>query len=761
MSGVSSIRFGASFLFVLLLMLSPLQAQTRVDSIRVEGNQRIPDGTVISLTGITPGQILSDGEINAALRAVLDSEFFETATIRPAGSGLVIDVVERPTISRINIEGNRRFDDSRLLPVVQSQPRQVYLPGQAEADAAAIAEVYARGARLAATVRPKIIRRSDNRVDLVFEVTEGDVVENERITFVGNRAFSDRRLRRVIDTKQAGIFRSLVQRDTFVPERFAFDAQLLTDFYQSRGFADFEVLDVSSELSRERDATFITFTVREGQRFTIGDVTVSSEFPEANLEAYRDAIRLRSGATWSPTRIDEQIARLERLALQQGFDFLRADPRVTRNARDLTLDVEFALIRGPRVFVQRIDIEGNQTTLDRVIRRQFDTVEGDPFNPREIRNSAERIRALGFFENVEVDTQPGTEDDQVIVDVDVVEQPTGSLSLGGSFSTEEGFGINIGFSERNFLGRGQSLSVSVQTVSENSSSRLSFREPAFLGRDLTLGLGLSYVTTDFDSAAYRTRTTAFSPSLSFPVSENGRLRVYYELADESIFDIDSGASPIIQADEGDAVRSALGYSYSLDLLRGGLNPNRGVLLTFSQEFAGFGGDIEYVQTTARSVAERDIFNEEITLRAIVEGGIISSLGSQDTRITDRFFLSSRQLRGFESREVGPRDTGAGVSDVLGGNKYFSARFEADFPLGLPEEYGISGGVFADFASVWDLDNVNGATIVDDSFELRSSVGVSIFWETPIGPLRINLAQPVQENPLDETVTFDIAVSTQF
>ncbi|MXQ07212.1 outer membrane protein assembly factor BamA [Alphaproteobacteria bacterium GH1-50] len=747
----------------MLLQGQVAAAQTRVNAIAVEGNQRIPDSTVISLTGIAPGEVVSDGQINDAIQAVMASGLFEMASARPTGSGLVINVVERPTINRINIEGNRRLDDERLLELVGSQPRRVYSPAQAETDAAAIVGAYEAAARLSATVQPRIIRRSDNRVDLVFEVTEGRVVENEAINFVGNRAFSDRRLRRVIDTKQAGILRSLIQRDTFVAERIAFDRQLLTDFYRSRGYVDFQVLDVTSELSRERDATFITFTVREGQRFAVGDVTVSSEFPDTDLDAYRRAVRLRSGETWNPTRIEEQIARLERLALQQGFDFLRAEPRVTRNPRDLTLDVEFALVRGPRVFVERIDIEGNQTTLDRVIRRQFDTVEGDPFNPREIRNGAERIRALGFFSSADVNTREGSAPDQVIVDVDVEEQPTGNLSLGGSYSTDSGFGVAVGFSERNFLGRGQSISVDIQTADENSRTELSFAEPAFLGRDLTFGISLSVVTTDFDSAAFQTRNTSLSPYLSFPMTENGRLRVYYELAEEEIFDVDPAASPIIANDEGKALKSALGYSYTLDLLRGGLNPNRGVRLTFAQEFAGLGGDIDYIKTTTRAVAERDVLNEEVTLRAIFEGGVIEALNDQTVRVGDRFFLGSRQLRGFASRGAGPRDTAAGISDVLGGNKYVSARFEADFPLGLPEEYGISGGVFADFASVWDLDDTTGAASqqVDDGFELRSSVGVSIFWTTPIGPLRLNFAKPIEKNPLDEENTFDITISTQF
>ena len=736
-------------------------AQTRVNSITVEGSQRVPSATVIELAGIERGAVLSDGEINDVLQRIVASGLFQTVEIVPFGNGLRIEVVERPTVNRINIEGNERLSDERLLEVVQSEPRRVYSPTQAEADADAIVNAYVAAGRLAATVEPRIIRRSDNRVDLVFEVREGRVVENERISFVGNRSFSDRRLRRAIETKQAGFLRAIIRADSFIPERIAFDRQALTDFYQSRGYVDFRVLDVTTEFSRERDASFVTFSVREGQQFSVGAVSVTSEFPDADIETYRDALRLRSGQTWNPAQIDEQIERLERLALQQGFDFLRVVPRVTRNARDLTLDVEFALVRGQRVFIERIDIEGNTTTLDRVIRRQFDPVEGDPFNPREIRNAAERIRALGFFSNADVDTREGSASDQIVVDVDVEEQPTGNLSFGGTFSTDTGFALVVGFSERNFLGRGQSVGVQIQSGVEDRDISLSFREPSLFARDLSFGLTLSDKTTNFSNAAYETQVTTFSPSLGFPVSENGRLSVNYMLAKDDIFEVSNDASLIVKAEEGDQIRSSIGYDYSLDLLRGGLNPNRGVLFEFGQEFSGVGGDTDFLKTTTRVVAQRDVRNEEVTLRAILEGGVVTGVGGGQTRITDRFFLSSRQVRGFSSRGFGPRDTGAVESDVLGGNKYIAARFEADFPLGLPEEFGISGGVFFDMGSLWGLDNTAGNAPVDDGFELRSAIGFSLLWDTPIGPLRMNFSNPIKSNPLDDERSFDFTISTAF
>ena len=759
-----AVSFGfRALLCTVLLLAAPMiaEAQTRVGAITVEGNQRIPDSTVIRLMEFQPGQVVSNDDINDSVQRVMASGLFETADVRIGGGGLIVTVVERPTVNRINIEGNRRIDDEDLLPLITLSPRRVYSAQQAQADANALAQSYSNRARLSASVTPRIIRRSDNRVDVIFEVSEARVVENERVSFVGNREFSDRRLRRVVDTKQASIFRQIIANDTFIPERIAFDRQLLTDFYRSRGYVDFQVLDVTTQVSRERDATFVTFNVREGQSFDVGAISVTSEFPNMNLAEYRRALRIRSGQTWSPNLIEEQINRLERLATRQGFDFARVDPRVTRNDRELTLDVEFAIVRGPRVFVQRIDIAGNQTTLDRVVRRQFDTVEGDPFNPREIRNAAERIRALGFFSTVDVETREGAASDQVIVDVGVEEQPTGNLSFGGSFSNDSGFAIAVGFSERNFLGRGQSVSIDIQTGGEDRQARLSFREPAFLGRDLTFGLDLGLVTTDFDDATYDTEVISFSPSLGFPVGEFSRLNLFYEIASEEILDVSSDASSIIVAEAGQQMKSAIGYSYTLDRIRGGLNPNRGVRLTFRQELAGLGGDTEFLKSEAQAVFQRDILNEEVTLRAILEGGHIQALGGGTTRVTDRFFLSSRQLRGFSSRGVGPRDIAAGDPEVLGGNSYVSLRLEADFPLGLPEEYGITGGVFFDAGSLWGLDNTAAPAVVDDGFELRTSIGVSIFWTTPIGPLRLNFASPLQSNPLDDENTFDVTISTQF
>ncbi|MEM9129672.1 MAG: outer membrane protein assembly factor BamA, partial [Pseudomonadota bacterium] len=470
---------------ILFLLPDGASAQSvRFTNITVEGNQRFEDATVLSQAGITPGDALTASDVNAASRRIRDTGLYEEVDVTTQGRNLVIRVKEFPTINRVVFEGNKRLDDEDLGSFVESAPRQIFSPTRAEQDAAILVEAYEQNGRVSARITPRIIRRNDNRIDLVFEIFEGRPIEVRRISFVGNKAFSDRRLRRTLESKQAGLLRAIINRDTFVADRLQFDRQVLSDFYMARGYVDFRVTDVNAELTRERDGFFVTFNVQEGQQFRFGKITTVSEIPGVDAADYQDALRLKSGKVYTPLGIETSIARMERLAIQQGVDFLRVEPVITRNDRELTLDVEFLLTRGPRIFVERIDIEGNATTLDRVIRNQFDVVEGDPFNPRQVRQAADRIRALQFFSDVQVEAREGSRSDQVIVDVDVEETTTGSLSFGGSFNSDNGVGVSVGLSERNFLGRGQRVTANVAATANTANFNLSFAEPAFLGRDV-------------------------------------------------------------------------------------------------------------------------------------------------------------------------------------------------------------------------------------------------------------------------------------
>jgi len=750
----------------------------RFNSVRVEGNQRIEAATIVAYTGIERGKTVSAGELNDAYQRVLGSGLFESVELTPRGGTLVISVTEYPTINIISFEGNRRIKDEALSGLVESTSRQVFNPAQAERDATTIARAYSQQGRVAATVTPRIIRRSDNRVDLIFEIAEGRTIEVERVSFVGNRVFSDRRLRRVLETKQANILRAFVRSDTLIEDRIEFDKQVLRDFYLSRGYVDFRVNSANVEFTRERDAFFLVMDVQEGQQFRFGKITTVSEYPGIDAAAYQDVLRIRPGVVYSPTLVENSIARQERLAIKQGVDFLRVEPRITRNDRDLTLDVEFALTKGPRIFVERIDIEGNTTTLDRVVRQQFRVAEGDPFNPREIRASAERIRALGFFAKADVEAREGSSPDKVIVDVNVEEQPTGTLNLGGSYSVNDGFGVAIGLSENNFLGRGQRLSFTFSTAEDAESYVIGFTEPFLLGRHLRFDLDFGFAGTDSSYSAFDSERAFFAPALTFQMAENSKMTVRYSW-DRS--EMQARPTPIhgpvigSEIAQGQISSSSVGFTYSYDSRLTGLDPNSGVLFEIGADYAGLGGDSEYLRTSAKAAAQTKILNEEVTLRASIEAGALSWMGNTNSRTIDRYILTSNIMRGFEPGGMGPRDmtpdaTGTAYDDALGGNIYAVARLEADFPLGLPEELGLRGGVFLDVGNLWDLNDANtnpaacpvgGCTIVGESGAWRSVIGISFLWTTGLGPLRFNFSKAINKEAYDKEQSFDLTLQAKF
>ena len=748
--------------------MAQAQASARFSRIDVSGNQRIAADTIRTIAGIPASKRVTPGQINDAVQNLYSSGLFESVDVRPERGRLIIDVVENPTINRIAVEGNKRLKDEALLPLIGSVPRRAYSPTQAEADVAAIAQAYAQAGRLAARIKPKIIKRSDNRIDLVFEVREGRVVEVNRIGFTGNRVYSDRRLRRAIATKQAGLFRALIRKDTYIQDRVEFDKQKLTEFYKRRGYIDAEVLSSGADFSRQRNSFLLNFKVQEGQQYKFGDMTITSLEPDVSIDDYQRALKLKSGRPFDPRKVETTLERLDIIAYDRGLPFIQAVPRITRNDDTRTIDIEFELQRGARTFVERIDIEGNSTTLDRVIRRQFKVIEGDPFNRREIRQATDRIRGLDFFAKVEVDSREGSAPDQAVIDVNVEEKPTGSLGFGLSLGTDDGLGGAITLSENNFLGRGQKFSLAVTTSKEDRTFDLSFAEPALFDRDLSAGFELFYRTTNSSFNSYDTVSVGFAPKIGFPISKNSRLELSYSLSSDKIT-TENTVSPFIQDETGTRVTSAIGARYTLDRRNSPIDPTAGFVFSLDQKLAVIGGDQNYYRAVANAKTYRSFFNEEVVLSAELEGGLIHSLSGSSTRVIERFSLGGDKLRGFETYGIGPRDmnnngSGTPFAEPLGGNFFAVARLEASFPIGLPEEYGVHGGLFFDIGSVWGLDSTTSSagTSVDDSRQFRSAIGVSLFWDTALGPLRFNFSKPLKYiEGVDNTQNFNFTIATRF
>ena len=740
----------------------------KLSSISIVGNKRISDAAITNFSKLMPETVMNSEDLNIAYSNLLDTGLFGNIKFSRKKDSLIITVEEYPTVNRISFEGNKRLADKRLSAVIKSKPRFVLSPKILEKDIVKIQSLYRDSGRLSTSINAKVVNLSDNRVDLIFEIYEGSVVEIEKINFSGNRNFSDRRLKRVLSSKQAGLFRKVITRDNLIAERIKLDKKLLLDFYRNRGFKDFKINDVNIELSEAKDSFFITYNITEGPKFTIGEVVLNLDEAEINPSDFINFVDIKMGDTYSPEIIDTTILKLEKLLQSKGLEFIQVRPKLNRNIKSLTLDLELIFFKGNRVFVERIDISGNTATQDKVVRRQFNIIEGDPLNLREIKASENRIRALGLFSDTSVKILPGSNNSQIVIDVEVREKPTGTLSFGAGYSSAAGLAAMVEYGEKNFLGRGQNLSFSVKTGKDDKLYALSFYEPMFLRNDLGLGINFSLKDTKRQNAAYDTEDLRFRPYLAFPLGEKSKLKINYTISQTNLSNPGNvGAIITSEVNEGKVNTSSIGYGLIYDTKLYDSDEKTAFVIRLDQQFAGLGGDKTALKTTLGTSAERSAFKGNLTLTANFEAGILNYTKG-NSRVVDRFFLGSNKMRGFAAGGLGPRECpsqvcGSTNNDALGGENFAVLRFEAEFPIGLPDEYGMSGGLFYDIGNLWSLKEtqIAGDDVLYEDGSWRQVVGASLFWTTPLGPLRFNFSEVLKKELYDKEESFELTISTRF
>ena len=766
MKKILSIVLLGFFYKILILEPSVVEANTfTLNSISVEGNNRISDAAVVNYSRLVTQNNLSAEDLNNAYNRIVETGLFKSVGFKRVDRNLIINVDEYPTVNEISFEGNKRFTDEKLSSVLSIKSRFVFTPAVLEEDINALQRMYRIAGRINARIKAKVIKLSDNRVNVIFEIFEGKVVEIEKVSFVGNRTFSNGRLRRVLSTKQAGLLRKVITRDNLIKERIPLDKRLLTNFYLNRGFANFSIKDVNAELSEEKDGFFVTYNIQEGPQFKIGNVSISSDIEEIAAKNFQRFVKVKTGDTFSTAEIQSSISILDNQIIKSGHEFIRVVSNTSKNLLDLTIDVNFILEKGPPLFIERIDISGNTATLDKVIRGQFDIVEGDPFNPRKIRAAAERIRKMGIFSESDVSTRVGSDSSKVIIEVDVVEMPTGSLTFGAGYSSASGLGGIIEYGERNFLGRGQSLSFAIKVGKDDQLYELSFYEPMFLRNDLGFGLNASFKDTNQQNASYDTGNIKFQPYVSYSLGEKSKIKIDYSISQTQLTNPGNVGSLITdEVNEGRITSSSIGYLYSHDTRLFKSGPKNGFVFKLGQELTGLGGDKSGLKTTIAAISQREAFKEEVKLSAVLEAGVLTFTDG-NSRVTDRFFLNSRKMRGFKPDGLGPREClnkicDSNIDDALGGENFAVARFEAEFPLGLPEEYGLRGGIFYDIGNLWSLKKVNNNVLYEEG-AWRHAIGASIFWDTPIGPLRFNFTDALKKEVYDKDESFDFTISTRF
>jgi len=749
----------SSILFVVLTVFVsvPALAQAVLERIDIQGAQRIEQSTILSYIDLQPGDNVDRAALDGALKRLFATGLFADVALRQNAGVLVVDVQENPIVNEIAFEGNEQIEDNELQGEIQMRQRQVFTRTKVQSDVTRLYQVYRRNGRFSVNIEPKIIKLDQNRVNVVFEITEGDVTKVESIRFVGNKKFDDSRLRSEISTKEDVWYRFLNSDDRYDPDRLAFDQELLRRFYLSQGYADFNLVNANAELSNEKDRFFLTFTVSEGERYKVGKVSLNSDLRNFDAEALRGDVNVSEGEWYNADYVTESVDSLTDALGDRQYAFAEVRPDINRNRDAKTVDVTFNIGESPRVFVERINVNGNLRTLDKVVRREFLLVEGDPFNKSKLARSEQRIRNLDFFETVNVSVAQGSAPDKTVINVDVTEKSTGEISVGAGFSTSDGPLADFRISERNLLGKGQQLTLATLIAGERSQVDVSFTEPHFLNRDLSAGVDVFHIERDFqDESSFDQRRTGAAVRMGYPLSERWRQNFRYRFERNEITDVDNDASRFIRDQEGERDTSALSQRLTYDSRDSVIFPTEGMMYWLDAEVAGLAGDAKYVSGKTGASYYYPIF-DKVIFNVLGEVGAIEGYGDEDVRINERFYLGGQTLRGFEDGGVGPRDRN--TDDSLGGNLFYRGSVETSFPVGLPEELGILGHIFSDVGTLYDIDE-SGTDLLDES-SIRVSAGLGLSWRSPFGPVRVDVATPITSEDFDEEELFRFNFGTRF
>ncbi len=752
------------------------QAQTQVaQRIVVRGNERIEQATVLSYLPIQPGDTVDSQTLDLALKALYRTDLFADVKISAVGGEVVVEVVENPIINRVIFEGNKGLKEDKLRDEVTLRPRSIFTRARVQQDVQRIVELYRRSGRISAEVTPKVVELPQKRVDVIFEIDEGAKSGVLRTNFLGNTEFSDNDLRDVVVTEQSAWYKLFTSNANYDPDRLEYDKEQLREHYRNRGFYDFRVVSAVAELAPDKNGFVVTYTLDEGPEYRFGKVTVETELERLNKETLTQLLPIREGQIYQDERIEQATDALTFAAGAAGFAFVDVRPRYTANRETKTVDVTFQVREGPRVYVDRIDIVGNTRTLDYVVRREMNLVEGDAYNRVLVDRSRNQIRGLGFFKDVNIEEIPGAAPDRTSLRVEVEEQPTGELSFSAGYSSVVQLILDLGVTARNFRGRGQNLRARVSVGSLRQQVDLSFTEPRFLGRDLGAGVDLySYKYDLTDYSAYKTNTIGAGLRLGFPLTLYSRGSLRYTLRRDEV-EIPASycdpTAPIVSislcAQRGQYTTSLIGYGLRLDRRNDPINPTRGFYTALNQDLAGVGGDVNYLKTEIEGGWYYG-FSPSFIFSATSSLGYGDGWNGDTVRINDRFYKGGNSFRGFETAGIGPRDLNASRSDALGGKAYAIGSVELTVPTFLPEQYGVKAALFSDFGTLGmldDEDKLTTAGVVDpnikDDMSLRASAGVSIFWRSPMGPIRFDFSQVLAKEDYDKTETFRFSTSTRF
>ncbi len=745
-----------TFAYALLASTSVCAASSYVGNIKVEGVERVEPETVKSYVDIKAGQNVSDDQMNIALKQLYATGLFEDVSMNVNDNGtLVIKVSENPIISEVWFDGNDKVDDKMLEGEVRLSPRSTYSRAKVQEDVRRILEVYKRSGRYATVVNPEIIRRDQNRVDLIFNIDEGPLAVIDKINFIGNEHYTGKELQDVLMSKESRWYRIFSSAENYDAEKTNYDKELLRRFYLKKGYADFRVVSAVAELSPDKKSFTVTFVVDEGKKYTLRNIDIVSDIPEINGEELTRFLEVESGDKYNADAIDKSVTALTDELGKKGYAFIDVTPDIVKNTETGDADITFRIKEGARFFIDRINIKGNSRTHDKVIRRELRIDEGDAFNASKIKDSRRNVENLDYFEKVDINTTP-KDNNRADLDIDVKEKSTGYFNVGVGFSTVNGALVRTGVTENNFRGLGQRLGFDIAVSQKSQDYDVSFTEPYFLGRRLRAGIDLFHSRQDYqDESSYDSKVTGGRLRTGWNYTDDLSQQLRYTLKQDEITNVGTYASKYIREEAGKYTNSSVGTTIAYDKRDSATFTKDGYFLSLGSDVAGVGGDEKYVKVDSKAYFYHT-FADYYTLKLFANAGLIKGYGGENVRLSNRYYLGGYTMRGFEAGGIGARDKY--TKDSLGGNWMVYSGAEFGFPIGL-DELGISAHLFTDVGMLGKPDNLNRED-VEYSSSPRVAVGFGFQWLSPMGQIDVDFGFPIVKEEYDETEVFRLNFGTR-
>ena len=726
----------------------------QINDIIVKNNKRIDTETVLSYLKIKPGDNVNYEILNKRLKEMYKLGLFSDIKFRVSNNNLVILIKENPIINNVNYIGNSKLKEENFKEEINLKPRNVYRKKELQEALAIIRDLYKRSGYFSAKIKTKTTVLSQNRIDITFKINEGKKTKIKGIKFVGNKIFSDKRLKSIISTKESKLWRILSAGDIYDPDRVGYDKDLLRRYYLQEGYADFKVTSAVAELTKDKTSFFLTYSVDEGQLYNFGNVNIDNKnFKELKKDTIKDLTKQIKGKKYDIDKLDRVIKQIKEYGGNLGYAFLDVRPNLKKKKDLKTIDVTIDINKSRKIYVNRIDIEGNSRTKDKVIRREMRFSEGDGFSNEKLKRSEQRIRNLGFFKDVKAENRPTQKPDRTDIGIQLTEKQTGQFNVGGGFSSTNGALANVGIAEKNFLGKGQDLRAKFTLAERATQLDLGFTEPYFLDKDMTLGVDVFKIKTTYaDESSFDNDTTGAGFRLGYMITEKSRHSWNYSFKEETIEGVKTGASDFITNQKGSYTTSSLSHNLRYSSLNDRFNPSKGHQFNVRNRLAGIGGNVSYFKSDIKHSMFFSV-SDDYVLGTHIKGGYIFGYADDDVGLKDRYFLGADSFPGFEASGIGPRDTTSPNKDALGGNLMYTVKTELKLPIpGVSPQLGISGALFGVLGTVTEIDETGGDKIKDSS-NPRVSVGFGVQWKSPFGPVRVDFAQAIIKEDFDRTQFF--------